>query len=175
MAPEYAMWGYLTDKADIYSFGVVALEILSGSNISYRPREDCLHLLDWLILEQDAPVCLQSSRLGSSYKKDEAMVMIKVAFLCTNVSPAARPTLSLVVSVLEGSTMVPELVPDSSVSTDGITAKAMREHFQQNKEQDMGDRQTQSTLTDCHCPASTNSTSDLYPINLDSDYFEQRA
>ncbi|KVH79568.1 Concanavalin A-like lectin/glucanase, subgroup [Cynara cardunculus var. scolymus] len=41
MAPEYAMRGYLTDKADVYSFGVVALEIVSGkSNTNYRPKEE---------------------------------------------------------------------------------------------------------------------------------------
>lgn len=50
MAPEYAMRGYLTDKADIYSFGVVALEIVSGkSNTNYRPKEDFVYLLDWVI------------------------------------------------------------------------------------------------------------------------------
>lgn len=49
MAPEYAMRGYLTDKADIYSFGVVALEIVSGkSNTNYRPKEDFVYLLDWV-------------------------------------------------------------------------------------------------------------------------------
>ncbi|KAK1557137.1 hypothetical protein Q3G72_018798 [Acer saccharum] len=32
MAPEYAMWGYLTYKADVYSFGIVSLEIVSGKN-----------------------------------------------------------------------------------------------------------------------------------------------
>lgn len=50
MAPEYAMRGYLTDKADVYSFGVVALEIVSGkSNTNYRPTEDFVYLLDWVI------------------------------------------------------------------------------------------------------------------------------
>ncbi len=50
MAPEYAMRGYLTDKADVYSFGVVVLEIVSGkSNTSYRPREEFVYLLDWVI------------------------------------------------------------------------------------------------------------------------------
>ena len=49
MAPEYAMRGYLTDKADVYSFGVVALEIVSGkSNTNYRPKEDFVYLLDWV-------------------------------------------------------------------------------------------------------------------------------
>ena len=47
MAPEYAMRGYLTAKADVYSYGVVALEIVSGkSNTNYRPKEECVYLLD---------------------------------------------------------------------------------------------------------------------------------
>ena len=50
MAPEYALWGYLTNKADIYSFGVVALEIVSGkNNTSYKPENECVCLLDWVI------------------------------------------------------------------------------------------------------------------------------
>lgn len=50
MAPEYAMRGYLTDKADVYSFGVVVLEIVSGtSNTSYKPKEEFVYLLDWVI------------------------------------------------------------------------------------------------------------------------------
>ena len=49
MAPEYAMRGYLTDKADVYSFGIVVLEIVSGrSNTTYRTKEECFYLLDWV-------------------------------------------------------------------------------------------------------------------------------
>ncbi|KAH1246961.1 putative leucine-rich repeat receptor-like serine/threonine-protein kinase [Glycine max] len=47
-APEYAMHGYLTDKADVYSFGVVALEIVSErSNMIQRQKEEAFLLLDW--------------------------------------------------------------------------------------------------------------------------------
>lgn len=47
MAPEYAMRGYLTDKADVYSFGVVLLEIVSGkSNMNEQPGDDLLNLLE---------------------------------------------------------------------------------------------------------------------------------
>lgn len=55
MAPEYAMRGYLTNKADVYSFGVVTLEIVSGkSNTNYRPKEDFVYLLDWVIYKYSA-------------------------------------------------------------------------------------------------------------------------
>ena len=50
MAPEYAFQGYLTDKADVYRFGIVALEIVSGRrSTTYRPKEECIYLLDWVI------------------------------------------------------------------------------------------------------------------------------
>ena len=49
MAPEYVLWGYLTNKADVYSFGVVALEIVAGkSNMKFRPSEKYVCLLDWV-------------------------------------------------------------------------------------------------------------------------------
>ena len=52
MAPEYAMRGYLTEKADVYSFGIVVLEIVSGrSNTNYKPREDFVYLLYWVTPE----------------------------------------------------------------------------------------------------------------------------
>ncbi|KAK4255937.1 hypothetical protein QN277_008862 [Acacia crassicarpa] len=105
MAPEYAMRGYLTDKADVYSFGVVALEIVSGkSNTSYRPKEEFVYLLDWayVLQEQGNLIELVDSNLGSSYSSHEAMIMLEVALLCTNPSPTLRPSMSFVVGMLEG-------------------------------------------------------------------------
>lgn len=105
MAPEYAMRGYLTDKADVYSFGVVALEIVSGkSNTNYRPKEEFVYLLDWacVLQEQGNVLELVDPRLGSDYSKEEAMRMLNLALLCTNLSPTLRPPMSSVVSMLEG-------------------------------------------------------------------------
>lgn len=49
MAPEYATRGSLTYKADIYSFGVVTLEIVSGQiNTNCISDDEFLHLLDWV-------------------------------------------------------------------------------------------------------------------------------
>ncbi|XP_022136550.1 probable LRR receptor-like serine/threonine-protein kinase At1g53440 [Momordica charantia] len=105
MAPEYAMRGYLTDKADVYSFGVVALEIVSGkSNTSYRPKEEFVYLLDWAYVLQEEGNLLElvDPSLGSNYSKEEVMRMLQIALLCTNLSPTLRPTMSSVVSMLEG-------------------------------------------------------------------------
>ena len=47
MAPEYALWGHLTEKADVYSFGVLALEIASGrNNANSRAKKECVCLLE---------------------------------------------------------------------------------------------------------------------------------
>ncbi|GAV60690.1 Pkinase_Tyr domain-containing protein/Malectin domain-containing protein/LRR_8 domain-containing protein [Cephalotus follicularis] len=104
MAPEYAMRGYLTDKADVYSFGVVALEIVSGkSNTNYRPKEDFVYLLDWayVLQEQGNLLELVDPSLGSNYPTQEAMRMLNLAVLCTNPSPTLRPCMSSVVSMLD--------------------------------------------------------------------------
>ncbi|XP_078431222.1 putative LRR receptor-like serine/threonine-protein kinase At1g53430 isoform X2 [Wolffia australiana] len=109
MAPEYAMRGYLTFKADVYSFGVVALEIVSGkSNARYRPKEDYFYLLDWayVLLEKEALLELVDPALGTNFSKEEAKQMLDLALLCTSPSPTLRPTMSAVVSMLEGRTLV---------------------------------------------------------------------
>lgn len=70
MAPEYAMRGYLTDKADVYSYGIVLLEIVSGrSNTSLRPKEESFYLLDWVyLIRYDASLFVPSlsSHFGTS-------------------------------------------------------------------------------------------------------------
>ncbi|XP_061968479.1 probable LRR receptor-like serine/threonine-protein kinase At1g53430 [Populus nigra] len=105
MAPEYAMRGYLTDKADVYSFGVVVLEIVSGkSNTNYRPKEEFVYLLDWayVLQEQGNLLELVDPSLGSDYSKIEALRMLNLALLCTNPSPTLRPSMSSAVKMLEG-------------------------------------------------------------------------
>lgn len=62
MAPEYALWGYLTHKADVYSFGIVALEIVSGKgNMNYGPENNFACLLDWVIHQSLSYSFLHSS------------------------------------------------------------------------------------------------------------------
>ncbi|KAL0328299.1 UNVERIFIED_CONTAM: putative LRR receptor-like serine/threonine-protein kinase [Sesamum calycinum] len=135
MAPEYAMRGYLTNKADVYSFGVVALEIVSGkSNTNYRPKEDFVYLLDWAYVLQERGSLLElvDPDLGSAYSSEEAMVLLNVALLCTNAAPTLRPTMSQVVSMLEGRTPVQDLLSDPGFSTADSKYKAIRNHFWQH-------------------------------------------
>ncbi|XP_027191469.1 probable LRR receptor-like serine/threonine-protein kinase At1g07650 isoform X2 [Cicer arietinum] len=179
MAPEYAMHGYLTDKADVYSFGIVALEILSGkSNTIYRSKEEAFYLLDWahLLKEKGDLMDLVDRRLGSDFNKKEAMVVINVALLCTNVTSNLRPAMSSVVSMLDGKTVVPEFVSDSSEVMDEKKLEVMRQYYYQIEEKNISKSQTQSQSLSIDRPwtASSSSAVDLYPIRSDSSYWEER-
>ncbi|KAK9155256.1 hypothetical protein Sjap_002736 [Stephania japonica] len=104
LAPEYAMRGHLTEKADVFSFGVVALEVLSG-----RPNSDTnletekVYLLEWAwyLHENNRELELVDPRL-SKFNEEEANRMLGVAFLCTQASPSVRPSMSRVVAMLLG-------------------------------------------------------------------------
>nr|GLL45899.1 probable leucine-rich repeat receptor-like serine/threonine-protein kinase At3g14840 [Ipomoea trifida] len=128
MAPEYALWGYLTFKADVYSFGIVTLEILAGkNNVKRRSNENYFCLLDWaLVLQRKGNLMeLIDSRLGSNFDKDQALRMVKVALLCTNTSPVLRPSMSAVVSMLEGHDDILEYDPN----LDEYNFQAMKDHY----------------------------------------------
>ncbi|KAG9448163.1 hypothetical protein H6P81_014291 [Aristolochia fimbriata] len=178
MAPEYAMRGYLTDKADVYSFGVVALEIVSGkSNTNYRPKEDCVYLLDWVYVlkEQGDLMDLIDPQLGQEFDQAEVMGMINVALQCTNASPTLRPTMSAVVSMLEGRSAVQNVVPDPSVSNADPRFRAMVDHHEGTHKRSQIHNQTTSISTDGPWTSSSNiSDPDLYPVNLDSQYLISR-
>ncbi|KAK2999177.1 hypothetical protein RJ639_022815, partial [Escallonia herrerae] len=178
MAPEYAMRGYLTDKADVYSFGIVALEIVSGrSNTAHQKKDDAFFLLDQaLFLKSNGKLMeLVDPRLESQYDEEEVMTMIDVALLCTNVSSAVRPSMSSVVSMLEGKAVVQEFVLDTSGSSDMMKPQEIQMYQHQHSHgSSKGDSQIQSKPTDGPWAASSTSVSDLYPINLDSQYWENR-
>ncbi|XP_018730545.2 probable leucine-rich repeat receptor-like serine/threonine-protein kinase At3g14840 [Eucalyptus grandis] len=174
MAPEYAMHGYLTDKADIYSFGIVALEVVSGrSNSSSQKNEECFYLLDWVrvLKERGNLIDLVDQRLNCHFDKEEALVLIKVALMCTNATPALRPPMSSVVSMLEGKVTVPVLDSEGAIMTEE-KIEAMRKHFIGDKHQVVGENITRSMSTDGPWTgtASSASANDLYPILLDTDY-----
>ncbi|KAK8469449.1 hypothetical protein PHAVU_005G078100 [Phaseolus vulgaris] len=178
MAPEYAMHGYLTDKADVYSFGVVALEIVTGkTNTIHRPKQEALLLLDWahLVKEKGNLMELVDRRLGSNFNEKEVMMMIKVGLLCTNTTANLRPSMSSVLSMLEGKTVIPEFISDSSEVMDEMKLEAMRQYYSQMEENERSETHTtHSSSKDGPWTASSSSAADLYPLHMDSSYWEKR-
>ncbi|PIN19530.1 Serine/threonine protein kinase [Handroanthus impetiginosus] len=104
LAPEYAMRGHLTEKADIFSFGVVALEIISGRpNSDSSLEDDMIYLLEWAwnLHENNEELEMVDPTLRQ-YNADEVRRFIGVSLLCTQASPALRPAMSRVVAMLSG-------------------------------------------------------------------------
>ncbi|KAK9699406.1 hypothetical protein RND81_08G171700 [Saponaria officinalis] len=108
LAPEYAMRGHLTEKVDVFGFGVVALEIVSG-----RPNSDStlgkekMYLLDWAwhLHETNQDIDLVDKQL-SEFNEDEVRRVISVALLCTQTAPGQRPTMARALAMLNGDTEV---------------------------------------------------------------------
>ncbi|GKV50310.1 hypothetical protein SLEP1_g57022 [Rubroshorea leprosula] len=103
LAPEYAMRGHLTEKADVFSFGVVALEIVSGRpNSDNRQDNDEIYLLEWAwtLYESNQSLGLVDPTLVE-FDETEALRMIRVGLLCTQASPMMRPPICIFIELDE--------------------------------------------------------------------------
>lgn len=171
MAPEYALWGYLTDKADVYSFGVVLLEIVSGkSNNNYMPSHNFICLLDWAshLNESKNIDELIDPRLGSGANRQEIERMVKIALLCTNATPSVRPTMSEVVQMLEGKMDIPLVTPEGSTYTNDVRFKAMKDFHQERRSMSDAWGETQVSTTIRTGAVYSSSTSGFNDISGDS-------
>ncbi|KAJ8647348.1 hypothetical protein MRB53_000371 [Persea americana] len=103
LAPEYFMYGKVNDKIDVYAFGVVLLELLSGrkpiSN-EYPKGQESLVMWAKPILLSGKVMQLLDPRLGDKYDKDQVEKIIMVASLCIRRSPRMRPRMSLISKLL---------------------------------------------------------------------------
>ncbi|XP_021848856.1 cold-responsive protein kinase 1 isoform X2 [Spinacia oleracea] len=112
LAPEYALRGQLTRKADIYSFGVLLLEIVCGRcNRNRRLPPADQHLLQraWRMLEKETLVELVDEAFRVELDIEEASRFCKIALLCTQGVPKRRPTMSTVVRMFQGEVDITEM------------------------------------------------------------------
>ncbi|XP_029128561.1 BRASSINOSTEROID INSENSITIVE 1-associated receptor kinase 1 isoform X2 [Cajanus cajan] len=107
IAPEYLSTGKSSEKTDVYGYGVMLLEIITGQrafNLARLVVDDEIMLLDWVkvVLKDKKLDALVDADLKGNYDGREVEEVIKVALLCTQNSPLDRPTMSEVVRMLEG-------------------------------------------------------------------------
>ncbi|CAL8995524.1 unnamed protein product [Prunus brigantina] len=107
IAPEYFMHGMVSDKIDVYAFGVVLLELLSGRKPvdagAPKGQESLVkwarHLLDSMDLK-----ALLDPNLNGDYNDIQMRRMVLAAGLCINQSPRLRPKVSQILQLLTGET-----------------------------------------------------------------------
>ncbi|XP_015957119.1 cysteine-rich receptor-like protein kinase 2 isoform X1 [Arachis duranensis] len=108
MAPEYLAHGQLTEKADVYSFGVLVLEIVTGrQNNRSKSTEysDSIVILTWRHFQSGTAEELFDPNLASDdnnnvNKKDEILRVVHIGLLCTQENPSLRPTMSRALQML---------------------------------------------------------------------------
>ncbi|GAB4826936.1 hypothetical protein Ancab_033814 [Ancistrocladus abbreviatus] len=110
LAPEYALGGHLTMKADVYSFGVLVLEIISGrrgSRVEVGETPKLLLESAWELFEAGRLLELVDPEL-IDYPEEEVIRFMKIAFFCTQGVAARRPLMSQVVDMLSRNTKLNE-------------------------------------------------------------------
>ncbi|MQL82262.1 hypothetical protein Taro_014739 [Colocasia esculenta] len=103
-APEYAMRGELSEKADIYSFGVLVLEIISSrrnTDLTLPPEMQYLPAYAWKLFEGSKVLELVDPKLqADGVAENDILKVCHVAFLCLQLHPALRPPMSEIVAML---------------------------------------------------------------------------
>ncbi|KAF7126645.1 hypothetical protein RHSIM_Rhsim11G0022400 [Rhododendron simsii] len=109
MAPEYAIDGIFSTKSDIFSFGVIVLEIISGKrNRKFHHADHDLNLLGhaWKLWFDGKASELIDPLMEGSFSMSTVLRCIQIGLLCVQKCPKDRPTMSSVVTMLVSDTVV---------------------------------------------------------------------
>ncbi|XP_020571387.1 putative serine/threonine-protein kinase isoform X2 [Phalaenopsis equestris] len=103
MAPEYFMSGTLSPKVDVFSFGVLVIEIVSGQkNSRFSPRHDAATLLElaWMLYTRKETMDMLDPALRSTADAAQVAMCVHIGLLCTQANPKLRPDMRRVVVLL---------------------------------------------------------------------------
>lgn len=109
MAPEYVVRGKLTEKVDVYSFGVLLIEVVSGKGKNPVPRDSRSLLQMVWSLHGNGTLCeAVDPVLEGDFQEDEASRLLHIGLLCVQASPELRPSMSKVVKMIKESQEIPQ-------------------------------------------------------------------
>ncbi|KAM3755253.1 hypothetical protein ACB098_02G026900 [Castanea mollissima] len=111
MAPKYAFNGLFSTKSDVFSFGILLLEIISEKKSKgfYHPNNR--HNLighAWILWNEGRPLELVDECLGESCTMSEVLRCIHLSLLCVQQRPEHRPSISSVVLMLGSESALPQ-------------------------------------------------------------------
>ncbi|CAL9049288.1 unnamed protein product [Musa banksii] len=108
MAPEYVMQGKFSIKSDVFSFGVLVLEILTGrkNNDSHNPEvTEVLLSYVWEKWQDGSALEIVDPALGGHYQQSDLLRFVQIGLLCVQEDPSDRPTMSTIVVMLNSETV----------------------------------------------------------------------
>uniref|UniRef100_A0A0E0KZ17 non-specific serine/threonine protein kinase n=1 Tax=Oryza punctata TaxID=4537 RepID=A0A0E0KZ17_ORYPU len=105
--PEYLMTGQTSEKTDVYGFGFLLIELITGRKTMELHEDEYQEggILDWAkeLLEGNKLSSFVDSRLRDNYVIAELEEMVKIALLCTMYSPDQRPSMAEIARMLQES------------------------------------------------------------------------
>lgn len=107
LAPEYAMWGKVSESCDVYSFGILLLELISARKpIEKLPGGVKRDIVQWAtpLVQKGTYEQVADPRLKGKYERGQLKSMILIAMRCTDSNPENRPSMVEVVAWLKGGT-----------------------------------------------------------------------
>ncbi|KAK8942680.1 Cysteine-rich receptor-like protein kinase 15 [Platanthera zijinensis] len=112
MAPEYTMHGLFSTKSDVYSYGVLVLEMITGRRgVNVDESADSLDLQSYVgeNWKEGNKLRVVDPSLGDRFYPDQMLRCIQIGLLCIQEDPAQRPSMaSLVVMLSTGDVLLPE-------------------------------------------------------------------
>ncbi|KAH9803085.1 Receptor-like serine/threonine-protein kinase SD1-8 [Citrus sinensis] len=111
MAPEYASDGQFSVKSDVFSFGILLLEIVSGKkNRGFYHSDNNLNLIGhaWKLWNEGMPSQLIDSCFQDSFNLAEVIRCIHIGLLCVQQHPEDRPSMPSVILMLGSETVLPQ-------------------------------------------------------------------
>ncbi|KAK1569170.1 hypothetical protein Q3G72_033386 [Acer saccharum] len=101
MAPEYLVRGRLTEKADVYSFGILILEIVCGRrNNAFTQHANSPLQTVWTLYRLNQLVEAVDPNLKDDFPAKEACSVLQIGLLCTQATVALRPSMAQVIRML---------------------------------------------------------------------------